>query len=448
MLGDRSHKDHEGAGGSGSCSGIQLAPHNPFGGSAGTAHHFELEDEVELRMEMIGNGEQKTELVGKITSKAWDDDRDVASDLTKRWLHQGPQDRERCSVAAIWRRIAPANQNLGHFLDSRSQQAFHETCSAGSRPAVVLRLHGLSQHRVRDLQAKDSGSNFFFRPPFSLVFSYEYQLRKRMAHLMNDGMSLKDAMKMAMECSETREVHFLAPLWFASVPASSSNHGPERSRSPRRLARGDRGKRGKSKGKGKGSGKWNAGNQKGEGKGLHAETPDGRMICFDFDKRSGCPGHCGFVHVWWAAVGTSLSSSFCGPQADKGGGWLDARTYRKGLSEGRAAWIQTWATEQVMAGSVSVQSLSEGLGRLCFASGPAWMRPFEGPFHAWTSACPPGAFLPLPAMLKLILDRGAHHFAALGLLQVAPPRWVRSSGSTQRRRAMTWPCGVGAWARV
>ena len=89
--------------------------------------------------------------------------------------------------------------------------------------------------RVRDLQAKDSGGNFLSRPPFSLVLSYEYQLRKRMAHSMSDGMSLKDALKMAMECSETREVHFLTPLLFASVPASSSDHGPLRSRSPRRI---------------------------------------------------------------------------------------------------------------------------------------------------------------------------------------------------------------------
>ena len=62
---------------------------------------------------------------------------------------------------------------------------------------------------------------------------------------MNDRISCKDAMKIAMGCSETREVHFLTPLLIASVPASSSDHGPERSRSPRRLARGDRGKRGK-----------------------------------------------------------------------------------------------------------------------------------------------------------------------------------------------------------
>ena len=59
-------------------------------------NHFELKDElapsdelVELRMEMIENGEQKAEPMGKITSKAWDDDPDVPSGLDEGWLHQG-----------------------------------------------------------------------------------------------------------------------------------------------------------------------------------------------------------------------------------------------------------------------------------------------------------------------------------------------------------------------
>ena len=123
------------------------------------------------------------------------------------------------------------------------------------------------------------------------------------------------------------------------------------------------------------------------------------------------------VRLSWKKVRGGIESDFVGY-------WLDVRNYHMGLSEGRAAWIQKWATEQVMAGSVLLQSLSEGLGRLGFASGPLpWLRPFLGPFYAWTSACPPGAFLPLPAMLKLIsgVDRGIRHFAALGLLEIAPP---------------------------
>ena len=64
--------------------------------------------------------------------------------------------------------------------------------------------------------------------------------------------------------------------------------------------------------------------------------------------------------VSWKKVRGGLESDFVGY-------WLDVRNYCMGLSEGRAAWIQRWATEEVMVGSVLVQSLSEGLGRLGFA---------------------------------------------------------------------------------
>ena len=90
----------------------------------------------------------------------------------------------------------------------------------------------------------------------------------------------------------------------------------------------------------------------------------------------------------------------------------------------------------------------------CRGCDPSWA------FNAWTSACPPGAFLPLPAMLKVDpgVDRGVHHFARAGFAagRSTHRHWVRSSGSTQRRRAMTWSWGreegegggVGVWARV
>ena len=292
-------------------------------------NHFELKDElapsdalVELRMEMIENGEQKAEPMGKITSKAWDDDPDVTSDLMKGGYirvrktgkeaplpQSGEELRSRIKIWGISWIYAASKHSTRAALQDLDPQLFYDYADFLLGP------------RVRDLLAKDSGGNFLSRPPFSLVLSYEYQLRKRMAHLMNDGMSLKGAMKMAMECSETREVHFLTPLLFASIPASSGDHERERSRSPRRLARGDRGRRGKDKSKGSfSSGKGYAGNQKGEGKGWHAVTPDGRKICFNFNKRSGCPGHCGFVHVCRGCFGNRPFFNCCGLQASKGGG--------------------------------------------------------------------------------------------------------------------------------
>ena len=173
---------------------------------------FESKDEltpsdalVELRMEMIENGEQKAEPIGKTTSKAWDDDPDVTSDLVKSGYirvrktgkdaplpQSGEELRSRIKIWGISWICAASKHSTRPALQNLDPQLFHDYADFLLGP------------RVRDLQAKDSGGNFLSRPAFSLVLSYEYQLRKRMAHLMNDGMSLEDATKMAMECSGTR----------------------------------------------------------------------------------------------------------------------------------------------------------------------------------------------------------------------------------------------------
>ena len=71
--------------------------------------------------------------MGKITSKAWDDDPDVTSDLMK-----GGYIRV-CKTG----KEAPLPQSGEELRSLRGQQAFHESCFVGSRTAVVLRLCGL-----------------------------------------------------------------------------------------------------------------------------------------------------------------------------------------------------------------------------------------------------------------------------------------------------------------
>ena len=170
--------------------------------------------------------------------------------------------------------------------------------------------------RVRDLLAKDSGGNFLFRPPFSLVLSYEYHLRKKMAHLMNDGVSLKGAMKMAMECSETREVHFLTPLLFASIPQALVTTNARGRDHPEDWPEETAGDAGKTKAKAVTP----AARVMQETRRARRKVGMPRKICFNFNKRSGCPGHCGFVHVCRGCFGNRLFFNCCGLQASKGGG--------------------------------------------------------------------------------------------------------------------------------
>jgi hypothetical protein len=93
-----------------------------------------------------------------------------------------------------------------------------------------------------------------------------------------------------------------------------------------------------------------------------------------------------------------------GIQADWVGYWLDLRTFEVGLSLKRVEWLRSWLRKKLEAEVTLVRELKEGLGRLAFAAGPLfWLRPFLGPLYAWSSACPPGACLPLPKMLRAVM---------------------------------------------
>ena len=69
-----------------------------------------------------------------------------------------------------------------------------------------------------------------------------------------------------------------------------------------------------------------------------------------------------------------------------------------GLSQARASWLARWMKTCLSAEFTSV------LGRLAFAAQALeLLRPFLGPLYAWVSVLPPGAVLPVPAMVQLCL---------------------------------------------
>ena len=159
-------------------------------------------------------------------------------------------------------------------------------------------------------------------PSFVQMLEYDYQVRKKTADLLNEGMCLKDALKAAYRDHEVRERHFLTPVMLAALHTRESR---PRSRSPRRQAaaasrqqqQSGNGGGGRGCGNGKGGrggkaggGKGRGGGGKGRGggtgtcpahstpKGMSARTPDGRSICFKFNTPEGCSAKkCTFVHV-------------------------------------------------------------------------------------------------------------------------------------------------------
>lgn len=156
---------------------------------------------------------------------------------------------------------------------------------------------------VHRLHARDEFGNISSSPPWSLVLSYEQEVRRKMLRLVTeDNQSMKDALKAACNDSVVKERYFTTPLAVS---------GPSRKRKLENTGdtyptntRNDHGGGGKSsngKGKGKGRGK-SKGKQSSAGFGKNGcarSTPDGKPICFAFnDKPNPCTkSKCPFLHV-------------------------------------------------------------------------------------------------------------------------------------------------------
>lgn len=171
---------------------------------------------------------------------------------------------------------------------------------------------------VLGLKARPKDGEVVAAPDFELVLSYDFQIRRQTVKLMNEGQTMKQALKEAMTDTTIKERYFLTQV------SSSSSRGlynaPEfdRSRSPPGQSGpwgGDRfGEHGKGKGKSKKGGK---GRGK-KGKQMHDRTPDGRQICWRWnDPRERCRFQCGRLHVCQLCFGNHPAHS-CDGSGKKG----------------------------------------------------------------------------------------------------------------------------------
>jgi hypothetical protein len=108
----------------------------------------------------------------------------------------------------------------------------------------------------------------------------------------------------------------------------------------------------------------------------------------------------------WEMVGAPFSwgKTSGGMSTEWVGYWLDYAKFELGVTEKRARWLKEWLDTVVDGRPVLVRALTEGLGRLAFATGVLeWGRPFLGPLFSWVSAVPGGSYLPLPPMVRATL---------------------------------------------
>ena len=167
--------------------------------------------------------------------------------------------------------------------------------------------------QVMGLRAKDEDGTVISSPSLELVLSYEFQIRKQMVKLMNEGEPMKDALENAMKDGAVKERFFLTPAAYSALTAMGGRK--EKSRSPRRDRwQGGYGQHASGSGSGKGKGKSGKG-KKGAGKVLHSKTPDGREICYAWNnKDQRCRHKCGRLHVCQVCFGQHPA------HACKGGG--------------------------------------------------------------------------------------------------------------------------------
>ena len=139
-------------------------------------------------------------------------------------------------------------------------------------------------------------------PPWNVVLSYEFQIRKEACRLvMYESFTLEEAMTRAQSSSILKERHFSTPTGISLLVR----------RLPQKRSFEETRTSGKGKGKGgeKGSGGGQGKGAKGQGKGQkgHTQTPDGRLICFRYQTKKCSSKKCSFVHVCQRCLGSHPS---------------------------------------------------------------------------------------------------------------------------------------------
>ena len=108
---------------------------------------------------------------------------------------------------------------------------------------------------------------------------------------------------------------------------------------------------------------------------------------------------------WYEILGVIFSwKKFMGGlQVDCVGFWTDYEKFTVCLSGKRGRWIIDWLQGLLCDGHVLVQRVADGLRRLSFgALAVPGIKPFLGPFYAWCSAVPTGAYVVFPIVLRII----------------------------------------------
>lgn len=234
----------------------------------------------------------------------------------------------------------------------------------------------LGEH-VLGLKAKGKDGETVATPEFDLVLSYDFQIRRHMVKMVNEGRLMHEALRESMLDTTIKERYFLTPNVYSQVAVSHSRQDHWRSRSPpMERSWGSERSRDMEKGKGKsrkgGKGK---GGKKGK---YHDRTPDGRQICWKWNNpRERCRFACGRLHVCQICFGPHPSHACDGsgkpkdtagaPQRaatappDRAGRWTPPQVHLRQRAQRGAHRIHVQESSGPSASSTSSVGHSESL---------------------------------------------------------------------------------------
>jgi len=255
---------------------------------------------LEKKLDEVEKGEPRAELLTEVVSMLEDD----PDTLRAVWsanhelravkvgakvpMPQGPEElRKRLTLLGTAWLFTAFQQTHKAYLQNMDPQLFQEYIN-----------YLLGEH-VHGLFAKDAGGSSIAGPSWTLLLNYDQAIRHKAVQLVKKGSTFKAALKAAWEDPLVKERNFTTPLALEAVkrPQSNSEASVWTGPPPPKYRNTDLKGRGKGKNKGKEQGK-GGGKSKSPPANCAAKTPDGRPICFRFNKKGEqCNKRCSFAHV-------------------------------------------------------------------------------------------------------------------------------------------------------
>jgi hypothetical protein len=173
--------------------------------------------------------------------------------------------------------------------------------------------------QVATFQVRQENGQLSQAPSWFIVLHYEHELRRKAYELITEGQTMVLALKAAMDCDKTRQLHFTMPLHLEIArtqgrPAASSWEERPKPQNWGAKAIQDVFDNGKGSGKKDQKGKKEKGKGGGK-KGLKSKAPgpkgNKRKICYSFNNNQGCDGSCGMVHICQICSGDDHGKSAC-----------------------------------------------------------------------------------------------------------------------------------------